>query len=114
MVIIPLGTGLPRFSSDLPALQSPEMENWPGQPLQSLFGLAPRGVYRAFDVTTEAVGSYPTISPLPRSRGGMFSVALSVGLPPLPVRKHAALRCSDFPPSRPEGAERRSPALLDL
>jgi len=31
--------------------------------------------------------------------GGIFSVALSVGSPPLPVRKHAALWCSDFPPS---------------
>ncbi len=30
--------------------------------------------------------------------GGMFSVALSVGSPLLPVRKHAALWCSDFPP----------------
>ena len=30
-----------------------------------LFGLAPRGVYRAPDVTIGAVGSYPTVSPLP-------------------------------------------------
>ena len=105
MVIIPLGTGLPRFSSDLPAPQSPRMEDRPGRPLRSLFGLAPRGVYRAFDVATEAVGSYPTISPLPRKRGGMFSVALSVGFPPLPVRKHAALWCSDFPlPGRGQAA----------
>ena len=29
--------------------------------------------------------------------GGVFSVALSVGLPRLPVRKHRALWCSDFP-----------------
>ena len=67
-----------------------------GSPL--LFGLAPRGVFRASGVTTEAVGSYPTFSPLPnvacissasrrfpcatatvlRSAGGLFSVALSV------------------------------------
>src|SRR5207253_9453157 len=66
-----------------------------GSPL--LFGLAPRGVFRASDVATEAVGSYPTFSPLPSetsiakascrftcamppscSAGGLFSVALSV------------------------------------
>ena len=66
-----------------------------GPPL--LFGLAPRGVYRAADITARAVGSYPTVSPLPsaaiertrrrfglqliidsRCAGGLFSVALSV------------------------------------
>jgi len=30
-----------------------------------LFGLAPRGVFRAPDVAIGAVGSYPTFSPLP-------------------------------------------------
>jgi hypothetical protein len=34
-----------------------------GSPL--LFGLAPRGVFRASCVATRAVGSYPTFSPLP-------------------------------------------------
>ena len=33
-----------------------------------LFGLAPRGVFRAPDVATGAVGSYPTFSPLPAMR----------------------------------------------
>jgi len=36
---------------------------WASPPL--LFGLAPRGVFRAPDVATRAVGSYPTFSPLP-------------------------------------------------
>ena len=68
-----------------------------GSPL--LFGLAPRGVFRASFVAKRAVGSYPTFSPLPnvacipaslrfpcaaatvlRSAGGLFSVALSVTL----------------------------------
>src|SRR5690606_16707370 len=31
----------------------------------SLLGLAPGGVYRAASVTGDAVGSYPTVSPLP-------------------------------------------------
>ena len=46
----------------------------------SLFGLAPNGVYRAPSITLGAVGSYPTISPLPfaETRGGILSVALSV------------------------------------
>ena len=30
-----------------------------------LFGLAPRGVFRALAIASEAVGSYPTFSPLP-------------------------------------------------
>jgi hypothetical protein len=63
-----------------------------------LFGLAPRGVFRAPGITTGTVGSYPTFSPLPNAldrkrrvpgfsgdlpprcklTGGLFSVALSV------------------------------------
>lgn len=34
-----------------------------------LFGLAPRGVCRASRVATRAVGSYPTVSPLPSATG---------------------------------------------
>jgi hypothetical protein len=36
-----------------------------GPPL--LFGFAPRGVFRALDIAAEAVGSYPTFSPLPNA-----------------------------------------------
>src|SRR5271170_4425906 len=32
-----------------------------------LFGLAPRGVFRAPGITTGTVGSYPTFSPLPNA-----------------------------------------------
>ena len=35
------------------------------RPVSSLFGLAPCGVYLAAAVTRSAVGSYPTLSPLP-------------------------------------------------
>ena len=38
---------------------------WASPPL--LFGLAPRGVFRAPDVAIQAVGSYPTFSPLPNA-----------------------------------------------
>jgi len=50
-----------------------------------LFGLAPAGGYRAASVTRRAVGSYPTISPLPRPRAGR---CLFCG----PVRRLAAPR----------------------
>jgi hypothetical protein len=70
----------------------------------SLFGLAPGGVYRAVSIAADAVGSYPTLSPLPRHpcrcvslkaseqrygrRGGLLSVALSLGSPPPGVTRH--------------------------
>ena len=89
-MIINLGHRLPDASSDLP-------EGSDGQPSNAfLFGLAPGGVYRAFDVTIEAVSSYLAFSPLP-CHGGVFSVALSLGSPPLRVTEHHALRSSDFP-----------------
>ncbi len=67
-----------------------------------LFGLAPGGVCPATGVTTGAVRSYRTISPLPRRhrRGGIFSVALSVGSRPPGVTWHPALWSPDFPPCR--------------
>ena len=54
-----------------------------------LLGLAPGGVYHAEIVTNFAVGSYPTLSPLPVQTGGLLSVALSLGLPQAGVtRRH--------------------------
>jgi len=45
--------------------------------LSSLFGLAPGGVYHAITIADNAVGSYPTLSPLPAIKtGGLLSVAL--------------------------------------
>jgi hypothetical protein len=73
----------------------------------SLFGLAPCGVLPATSVTSRAVRSYRTFSPLPRrsspgeawraKAGGMFSVPLSVGLPRPGITRHTALWSSDFP-----------------
>ncbi len=54
----------------------------------SLFGFAPGGVCHAASVAGRAVGSYPTLSPLPwripcgEPPGGFLSVALSLGSPP--------------------------------
>jgi len=54
-----------------------------------LFGLAPGGVYQTTSIAGDAVGSYPTFSPLPCARqGGLFSVALSLGFPPPGVTRH--------------------------
>ena len=50
-----------------------------GQP-GFLFRLASDWVYQARPIARTAVGSYPTFSPLPPERGGLFSVALSVNL----------------------------------
>ena len=58
----------------------------------SLHSLAPDGVYHARSVASSAVRSYRTFSPLPAcpfsASGGLFSVALSLGLPPPGVTRH--------------------------
>jgi len=59
-----------------------------GANMSSLFGLAPGGVYRATSIAGRAVGSYPTLSPLPSKLGGLLSVALSLGSPPPGVTRH--------------------------
>jgi hypothetical protein len=74
--VIHLGVSLLTRSSSLPGNDASSI-------IASLFGLAPDGVYRARPVASAAVGSYPTVSPLPdplRAIGGLFSVALSVAL----------------------------------
>ena len=71
-------------------------------------GLAPGGVYRAAPVTRRAVGSYPTVSPLPgHAAGGLFSVALSRGSPRVAVNNHPALWSPDVPRRRPGKGRRR-------
>ena len=82
--VIPLGVQSPTRSSSLPAARCRETP-WSRRDVsRRLFGLAPAGVYRAVIVADDAVGSYPTISPLPCGdcrqphHGGLFSVALSV------------------------------------
>jgi len=67
------------------------------QPNGLLFGLAPSGVFPATPVASRAVRSYRTISPLPQ-RGGIFSVALSVGSHLPGITWHSTLRSPDFPP----------------
>ena len=81
-MIISLGFELPRTSSDLPedldrAGRCTEQKS-PAHVF--LFGLAPGDAYRAGDVTTTAVGSYPTVSPLPElQRLDGIPIALAIG-----------------------------------
>jgi hypothetical protein len=57
--------------------------------MPSLFGFAPGGVCRAIAVTSNAVRSCRTVSPLLcRSMSGMISVALSLELLPPGVTRH--------------------------
>src|SRR5690606_4383805 len=84
---IHLGRALLHASRNLPGrLGRKQPRELPLAP--PLFGLAPGGVCRAASVAGRAVGSYPTLSPLPRKRGGLLSVALSLGLPPPAVSRH--------------------------
>ena len=90
VAIIPLALGSLLGSSTQPAFD-------PDQIIESLFELAPGGVYHAFPIARKAVSSYLAISPLPQS-GGLLSVALVMGLRPPGVTWHLVLRSSDFPP----------------
>jgi hypothetical protein len=82
-VIISLGFELPRTSSDLPedlgrASRLPTFRKKSTDVF--LFGLASGDAYPADDVTITAVGSYPTVSPLPEpERPDMTPVALAIG-----------------------------------
>jgi len=81
-----------------------------GRAAPFLFGLAPGGVCRAASVAGSAVRSYRTVSPLPRPnatrRGGLFSVALSLGRP---RRAHPAGR---YPAPLVRGARTFLPGRL--
>ncbi len=101
--VIPLGLTSPSGSSSQPGSGA-------SHAIASLFGLAPDGVYRAGPVTRPAVGSYPTVSPLPdperiRAIGGLFSVALSVASRRPAVSRHPALWSPDFPPPSSDGGD---------
>ena len=103
VVLIHLGCSLPNTSCGLPGSSGGLPSN------ASLHGLAPDGVCRAATVTSDAVGSYSTLSPLPLTtrgrRGGLLSVALSSRFPSPGVTRHPALWSPDFPlGSKPERA----------
>ncbi len=87
-------------------LKQPDPGTLGGQPSSvPLFDLAPDGVYRASDVTAKTGELLPHPFTLIYSFAlrtivdGLLSVALSLGLPPVPVRNHPVLWSPDFPPS---------------
>jgi len=106
-MIINLGQQLPVASSDLPGSSGGPPSNTP------LHGLAPDGVCLASPVTRGTGELLPRLFTLtPRqARGGMFSVALSLGSPPVAVSDHPALWSSDFPPARRRASDH--PACSD-
>src|SRR5207237_871078 len=62
-MVISLGQLSPATSRGLPAAQATRAGS------RCLLGLAPTGGYRATPVARRAVGSYPTVSPLPLDKG---------------------------------------------
>jgi len=58
--------------------------------ISPLLSLAPSGVFQRSLLPIEPVCSYHTFSPLP-CYGGLFSVALSLGLPPPGITWHCIL-----------------------
>src|SRR5438045_8554107 len=62
-VVISLGWLSPATSRGLPAARATRAGS------RCLLGLAPTGGYRATPVARRAVGSYPTVSPLPLDKG---------------------------------------------
>ena len=102
---IHLGRPLPDVSRNLPGWQA-RKRAWSRNPAPSLFGLAPGGVYRAVPVTGPAVGSYPTLSPLPlglRRWAVCFLWHFPWGRPRRALPGTVFPWSPDFPPPRPFG-----------
>ena len=101
--VIPLDRSSPNGSRDLPGRLGRRDPARLAAGATPLFGLAPGGACHAVPVTRSAVGSYPTLSPLPSfalrtpegepfvvqrtKEGGLLSVALSLGSPPAGVTR---------------------------
>ena len=93
--IISLGVRSPAHSSSQPAASSSLRTA-----TRRLFGLAPTGVCHAVCITADAVGSYPTFSPLPllAQRRFVFCGTVRHTLSCVPRRYLAACpRSPDFP-----------------
>ena len=106
VTVIHLRSPSPTTFSTLPALvprtTEPRKHTSSGR---GLLALAPGGVCRAPTVTSRAVRSYRTISPLPVPRERPSAVCFLWHFPwlhdpePVGVTHHRVLRCSDFPPA---------------
>ncbi len=102
---IHLGLPSPAGSSGPPAGSGGQPSNACAAVHVRPLDLAPGGVYRATPVTRGAGGLLHhrfTLTPGPEAGGGLFSVALSRGLPRVAVDNHPALWSPDFPRQDPE------------
>ena len=89
------GLEQPTRGSERPALASGTHAGRASPPL--LFGLAPRGVFRASGVTTGAVSSYPTFSPLPNAPDQIRrALGFASGLPPRYESHRRSIFCGTF------------------
>ena len=112
VTIIPLGPSLPMASSSL------TREPRTGRPQTLPYLALLRMGFTELPTSPPAlVSSCLTLSPLPRrsqaATGGLLSVALSLGSPPVPVKDHPVLRSPDFPPptGKNPGGQRSSVLL---
>jgi hypothetical protein len=100
-MVIHLGPLLPEASCGLPeSLQAGRLLNSPKAFALPYLALLRMGFTKLPRSPGILVSSYLTVSPLPRTagaRGGLFSVALSLGSPPVAVSDHPALWSPDFP-----------------
>ncbi len=99
---IHLGLSSPSASCGLPVSSGGSPSNAHAGPVHASgpLDLAPGGVCIAAPVTWGAGGLLHhrfTLTPRPRTRGGLLSVALSRGSPRVGVTHHPALRSPDFP-----------------
>jgi len=116
VMVISLGRRLPGASSGLTRERhaghaSPAVAGG----IALLFGLAPGGVYRASPVTRAAGGLLPhrfTLTARRCQAAVCFLWHWSVGLPPLAVSQHPALRSPDFPPARLPAPATIRPSLV--
>ena len=93
VTVIRLGPRLPGGSSHLPARTDGRPSR--REPHACLFGVAPGGVWRAVPVTGNAVGSYPTVSPLPATAFAAASAVCSLCHFPSPwARPRGRARCA--------------------
>ena len=91
-MVIHLAFMSPWKSSNLPNPQTTRAMSW------ILFDFAPNGVCKHLNFRCDLVVSYTTFSPLPKiwryTFCGTFHFLLTKTLP---IKKHFALRCPDFP-----------------
>ncbi len=95
VTVIRLGPRSPGGSSRQPA----RTEGRPSrrEPHACLFGVAPGGVLRAVPVTGNAVGSYPTVSPLPAAAFAAPSAVCSLCHCPSPWARPEGRACCAWP-----------------